>query len=226
MHFTDSQFCDIDHEFEQVCNLLSLKPREASMNLSRVAAIATIAFTINLSQATAQQEDSAINASLLACKEIADPMQRLACMDAATDAMANAVIEQKANRVAQEEKARDQFGLAEKPTKEQEPVQVVQETEDEFGSEAVPETKKKREERKLKSITARITDIRANPYGSVTLTLENGQVWRQLDSDGKRLNIRKSNDKTYTAEVKRGAVGGYRLKVVELRKTVRVRRIK
>lgn len=196
------------------------------MNLSLVAAIAMIAFTINLSQATAQQEESAINAALLACKDIADPMQRLACMDTATDAMANASMTQKANRVEREEQSRDQFGLAEKPKKNKETVQLALETEDEFGSEAVPETKKKREDRKLKSITARITKVRADPYGKVTVTLENGQVWRQLSSDNKQVRVRKFDEKTYIAEIKRSALGNYRMNIKEMSRTIRVRRIK
>ena len=81
------------------------------------------------------------------------------------------------------------------------------------------------ENKRLKSINAKIVEIRLNRIGDATVYLENGQVWRQLDSDNKKL-VFGNSDRLLTAKVKRGIMGNYMLTVNELRRTIRVERIK
>ncbi len=79
------------------------------------------------------------------------------------------------------------------------------------------------DETRLKEITAKAVEIRFNRFGKATLTLDNGHVWRQLDSDNRAIWL--DDDKLYTVTVKRSAFGNYLLTVNELRRTIRVRRI-
>lgn len=177
-----------------------------------------------LSVALAQPSEAEAVDAAIACRDISDDLERLSCLDAATETL---VVTRIVREKAIEEKKREErtfFGLGKRKEKDDRDPMVA-ETPEEFGGEYLPENIKKREEKRLKEITAKIAEFRINPYGKVTVTLENGQVWRQLDSDGKTLYLSKKG-KLYTAKVKRATFGNYLLTVEELRRTIRVRRIK
>ena len=164
-------------------------------------------------------EDEAIDKAI-ACRDIADDLERLACLDQAAETLAVTRIIREEAVAAKKQEERENFGLSGGEDKEA----VVAETPEEFGSEYLPKTRKGRDEGKLKSITSKIAEVRINAIGVATLTLENGQVWRQLESDDKKLFF-PSGDKLYTAKVKRSLFGNYMLTVNELHKTIRVRRV-
>lgn len=62
------------------------------------------------------------------------------------------------------------------------------------------------------------------PYERLVVTFENGQVWRQIKGDTNR--IRTSLERNQTADITESGLGGYKLRLNEIRRTVRVERIK
>ena len=179
-----------------------------------------------LSAGAQPSEEEAIDRTI-ACREIADDLERLACLDKAADTLAVTRIIREEKVAEEKREEREDFGLAGADREDDEEAvaaPVVADTPDDFGSEAIPEVRRDREEKRLKSITAKVAEIRINPYNKVTLTLDNGQVWRQLSSDNKSLGV-PSDGKLYTARIKRSLMGNYMLTIEELKRTIRVRRV-
>lgn len=177
-----------------------------------------------LASAVAQPSETEAVDAAIACRDITDDLKRLACLDAATETL---VVTRIIREEAVEEKKREErtfFGLGKRKQKDDDFDPLVAETPEEFGGEYLPENIKKRDEKRLKEISVKISEFRVNPYGKVTVTLENGQVWRQLNSDSKTLHFSRK-EKLYTAKVKRSTFGNYLMTVKEMRRTIRVRRI-
>ncbi|GAB4533747.1 MAG: hypothetical protein Kow00133_21470 [Amphiplicatus sp.] len=172
---------------------------------------------VAVQSAPAQTKDAV--AEVLACRSIEDDAQRLACLDEAAAGLAAAVSGAQASAAPAEDPAAT-FGF-----NRQEPVR----TEDEFGAEDLPKqaaapVEKEEEGRDIRELRARVLESGANPFGKAILVLENGQVWRQLDSDNVRLRIPRGV--AATAIIKKSALGGYRMTVEPLGRTIRVRRVK
>lgn len=177
---------------------------------------------IALPAAAQNTEDQAIDAAI-SCRDIQAPMERLACLDSAAETLAVTRIIREEEEVKRAEQEREDFGLAQKPAETDAPSPII-ETEEEFGGEAVRELRKKRDEGRLKNITAKIAEVRVRRNNKLTITLDNGQVWRQLDSDSRNV-IFPNNDELYTARIKRGFMSNYMMTIEELGRTIRVRRI-
>ena len=71
---------------------------------------------------------------------------------------------------------------------------------------------------RVDEIRARVTGARLDPYGKLILTLDNGQVWSQIDSPAPHL---KSGDEV---RIRRAAMGSYLLTAVDGKRSSRVRR--
>ena len=157
----------------------------------------------------------------IACLSVNDDAERLSCLEAATKTLQVTRIVREEQAAAAVENEKDNFGLpgGSKPEK-------VAEAPEDFGSENIPDVRRDRENKRLKSIGSKIVEIRLNKFGTATVSLENGQVWRQLDSDNKKLFFGNGGERLLTAKVKRGLMGNYMLTVKELRRTIRVSRIK
>ena len=101
--------------------------------------------------------------------------------------------------------------------------------EPELGAEQVARrtenTADKKKKRGQQKTVAAVASFEYGRNGLLTLTLDNGQVWRQTSAAGGRTPFL-SNKRTYTAEVKKGAVSGYRLVIRELRRSLQVERLK
>lgn len=72
----------------------------------------------------------------------------------------------------------------------------------------------------LEEITATIEDVYVPTYGKLVLTLDNGQVWSQVDSSSLHL---RTGDKV---RIRRASLGSYLLGTSGSNKTIRVRRSK
>jgi len=138
----------------------------------------------------------------------------------------------KAATVAQappKKKTKGWFGLF-GGSKEEAPVQTAAATtappaspEASFGASRLPKTESTGA-KDLSSIRSVITDYAHTPIGRIIIFLENGQVWRQIDGDTKRLRLRKG--KSYTAEIEKGVLGSFDLAVDGIDGFVKVTRIK
>lgn len=78
----------------------------------------------------------------------------------------------------------------------------------------------KRHADEVEQITASITKITKNPRGEKILTLDNGQVWRQIDSTSLRLR------ENQTITIKRGALGSFFIGKETVNKRMRAKRVK
>lgn len=89
-----------------------------------------------------------------------------------------------------------------------------------LGSERLPTTAAAAPRRE-NAITAGITSIVYDGTGRFTMTLDNGQVWRQLNGDQNYLH----GTRFHTAHVTRGALNSYDVTVDALHASYRVTRI-
>ncbi|MEZ5893215.1 MAG: hypothetical protein R3C58_08750 [Parvularculaceae bacterium] len=160
----------------------------------------------------------------ISCRDIADDMARLACLDKAADVLATTRILRVQEEAEREKEEKDAFGFA--GGKGVDPLTApVADTPETFGSESLPDVRRSKDEKRLKRVTGAITEIRMNQFNRATIVLENGQVWKQLSSDSAVLHFG-AKERQFTASIKRGAMGNYMLTVEELKKTIRVRRVK
>lgn len=197
------------------------------LNIAVASAVSLAAVSLAAAQDEPEYE-AGIDATI-ECLEIADPAERLSCLEAATQNLSAIRNTDREETVALEKQRREEtFGLTERQAwQETEPPK--QKAEVDLGAEQVAKEEKKQKKKQKEppvEVTSRIVAVRANHAGKVTLALENGQIWRQPDSDTPRIVLRDPNDRVYTARIKRGGLGSYKLTVAELGRTIRVRRIK
>jgi hypothetical protein len=62
------------------------------------------------------------------------------------------------------------------------------------------------------------------PYERLVVKLENGQVWRQIKGDTQRIRV--DLKRNQTVDISEGSVSGYKLRLNEIRRTIRVERIR
>ena len=190
------------------------------MNLRLCATlVAGLTSGLMIASAAAQPSETEAVDSAIACLQIADDGERLKCLDAAAKTLSVTRIVREEQAAQIEENERKSFGLNGNDLAD------ASDTPENFGSENIDEVRREKEAKRLKSIQSKVVEFSINSLKVATVSLENGQVWRQLDSDDKVLRFGKK-DRLYTAKVKRGAMGNYMLTVEELHTTIRVRRIK
>jgi hypothetical protein len=161
------------------------------------ALIAAAAIGFFAGAARAQSPADAAADALIACLDISDSGERLSCLEAGAN-------EIRALRTGAVETAA---------------------TDDLFGAESLASTKRaKREDEKAARLDAGVVEIRVGPLKNVTVVLDNGQVWRQSESD--RVVIRPpKNQSGLTVTITKAAFGGYWMKINELGRQIRVKRI-
>ena len=196
-------------------------------NIAVVSAVSLAAISLAAAQDEPEYE-AGIDATI-ECLEIADPAERLSCLEAATQNLSAIRNTDREDTVALEKQRQEEtFGLTERQAR-QETEPPKQKVEADLGVEQIIKKEKKKKKKQKEppvEVTSRIVAVRANHAGKVTLALENGQIWRQPDSDTPRIVLRDPNDRVYTARIKRGGLGSYKQTVAELGRTIRVRRIK
>lgn len=73
-------------------------------------------------------------------------------------------------------------------------------------------------------LVARIAQVSVVPYQRLEVTLDNGQVWRQIAGDSQRLNERHVDGNT--VDIWEARLGGYQMRLNEISRTIRVERIR
>ena len=159
-----------------------------------------------------------------ACRGIADNEARLACFDAALQPPAETAQAQAPEaRVEMEEQQASSFGLS-TPKPDAAPEAKPQQTAEEFGAEVLPQEREKKKSERLSEITSGVAAIDVVRYDKLVITLDNGQVWRQLNSDSETVLV-PGDPQQYSVKIKRSFMGSYRMTIKELRRTIRVTRV-
>lgn len=76
---------------------------------------------------------------------------------------------------------------------------------------------------KPSQIAANISDISFNPFGKFTVTLSNGQVWRQIDSDSDTVKPHKG---LHSVRISRAMMGSYDLQFNDSGRIYKVTRVR
>ncbi|HBS31804.1 MAG TPA: hypothetical protein DEA40_08685 [Parvularcula sp.] len=186
------------------------------MRLSAARAFAGLlaAAPILVSSAFAQAPENAAADAAIACLDIENTQDRLACLEAAArELKATRVVIEQENAVAPD------IAAAAEPVDQQA-------LEDSFGAEALDTTKReKREKQKKFKLTAKVVEFRVDRHNDITATLENGQVWRQLRGDSATVII-PPGERLYTVTIKKGPLGNYRMRIDQMQRWIRVSRVK
>ena len=74
------------------------------------------------------------------------------------------------------------------------------------------------------TLTATVSDVAVTQNGAYVFFLDNGHIWRQKSSDSNKTRL--SKRRQYSAEISKGAISGYRLRLSGVRRPFLVERIK
>jgi hypothetical protein len=149
--------------------------------------------------ATPAAAQDGIRAQLGSCLAIPGVLQRLACYDSV--AKGNGITAAARAPVAAAPMAAPmppRAALAASPR--------VASAAEGFGAERLPQAQTAR--RAVEEITSPITDLTYSVTGKFTVTLANGQVWRQKEGDVAAKFYRKTDQ---TATISRGTLGSYNM---------------
>jgi hypothetical protein len=167
-----------------------------------------VAALIALLGGTAAQAQDTLPSQLTACLQITGMLQRLACYD----------------RVAHTLGPAPRSAPAQRPVTVTAPVAMaappVVAAPSGLGSERLPRTTTAAP-RRSQQLVAGVAGITYDARGRFTVTLDNGQVWRQLEGDTTML----SGSRISTVRISRGALGSYDLNVVGRNASYRVSRL-
>ena len=149
----------------------------------------------------------------LRCAAIADDGDRLACFDRTAAVLTAVPAPITGPRAARTEPA---------PAAAAEPAPAA-------TAGAEPETARRRfglPQRRAEpdSVSAAVAELSLDRAGKLIVTLEDGQVWRQIGGDTTAVRLPRSGT-SQTATIRRAALGSYRLRLEPLGRTVRVKRV-
>jgi hypothetical protein len=96
---------------------------------------------------------------------------------------------------------------------------------DDLGAEQVARRSAGRESADA-PVRASVVSVNFVGYERLVVELDNGQIWRQTNGD--RANVARDlrNEQTFEVEMRRTGLGGYRMYLVPLERTIRVERLK
>jgi len=198
------------------------------MKLRLISGLAVALFAMQLGTALAATRDEVLE-KLGQCAQIADDKERLACYDALSPRVKDALATPpaKLDHEPTKDEQKSWFGFDVGGLFNSTPT-APQTTPQQFGQESTPAVKqeeKKVEAEEIDSITVGVTDYSYTPFGKFIVFLENGQVWRQQEGDADRAHFSgapKDNKVTIT----RGAFGSYNMQVNDSHHQYKVVRVK
>lgn len=71
-----------------------------------------------------------------------------------------------------------------------------------------------------------VRSTRKVPYEKLEVSLANGQVWRQIKGDNQKIRVPRKYRDDLTVEIWNAPVSGYKMRLTELKRTIRVERLK
>ncbi|WP_425410878.1 hypothetical protein [Hyphococcus sp.] len=150
---------------------------------------------------------------ILECRSIPMESERLSCFDKTTDAAAQAIASSAAeNDGGSQAPARMASNGALTPEKS-------------FGAEDMVQQRAE-EEQTPKSLRARLVGLGFTQAGRYIITLDNGQVWRQIAGDTDNLRLPNATGDGVPIIIRKGMFGSHLLRPASSKRTIRVERIK
>ncbi|TKB51141.1 hypothetical protein FCL40_00875 [Ferrimonas sediminicola] len=152
---------------------------------------------------------AAVSAADAACRAIDDQRQRLACYDKAAEAVVHcAAHKDRLDRLL----CFDGLAKPAAAVPAQAPAAAPATTDQRFGlNNERPE--------EPEAISQAISKMKTDPYGKFIVTLENGQVWKQIDSRRFRL------DQGVPVTIRKASLGSFILSQSDGSKSARVKRV-
>jgi len=150
-------------------------------------------------------------AAIAKCADIADATERLKCFDAAMPGVKNALAAPASE--APSKSLLEWFGFSRPPA-------TATKAED-FGKPP-PEPRPGEE---IDAITSTVLEFAKTPRGKAVFILENGQVWRQIDSDTTPVPDPERGTRM-AVKIERGFLGSYNLTIGGRNILVKVNRLK
>ena len=166
------------------------------------------------------------------CRQADSDRERIACLEAAL--RGSDEIPQTVTETAQETPPQEPTPAAPAPASapelapEPDPIAEVAPTEPEgadLGSEQVTARRTRPgEEEPAPRLQAGVASAEIVPFRRLQVTLDNGHVWRQIRGDTQRINERRAAEQT--VEIWESSLGGYRMRMNEMARTIRVERVR
>lgn len=150
---------------------------------------------------------------ILECRSITDDLERLRCFDDTTESAAINIASAGAK----------QPGGA--PSAVQVASDEPQSADDLFGAGDLVQ-KHAHEDNAPNSLRAKLTELRFTRAGRYIVTLDNGQVWRQITGDSDRLRLPSASGDGIPIIIKKGLLGSHKLRPASSKRSIRVERIK
>ena len=124
-------------------------------------------------------------------------------------------------------KAGDVYEVPDKPVTASapEPVQPSRSGMDDFGSEQV-ERRSEAKSSEDAPVSATVVAFDVVGYQRLRVELDNGQVWRQTNGDRADVARDLRDQQTFGVELRRTGLGGYRMHIEPIDRTIRVERLK
>jgi hypothetical protein len=94
----------------------------------------------------------------------------------------------------------------------------------ELGAEQV-EARSRTQDEEAPRVHATVVDFRFVGYSRLMVQLDNGQVWRQIDGDRESVERGLRDNDTFEVEMWPTKLGGYRMRILSLERTIRVERL-
>lgn len=69
-----------------------------------------------------------------------------------------------------------------------------------------------------------VTAYTTVPYEKLQITLENGQIWRQINGDTQKIRV--DLKRNQTVDIEESSISGYKMQLNEIRRSVRVERVR
>lgn len=170
---------------------------------------------------------------MVACRNIDDDMARLACYDAAVQGVREEMAardEAERAELAEERTQRSFFGLPRFSWPGG--ADRNETTEDEFGQNALeqdrnraggaPAVERDDDDQVVNQITATVVEWGRNPYGKTFVVLENGHVWRLIES--RHLALRRNRENV--VHIRRGRMGSFFIRANDVSAEYRVERVR
>jgi hypothetical protein len=144
------------------------------------------------------------------CASRASQDARISCLEAALHQLAGGEV------------------AAEPPTASPAPPETHSANEDEaaagLGQEQVEARNRSKSEAPV-TLRATVVDFDFVGYQRLRVQLDNGQVWRQIDGDRTSVERGLRNETSFDVEMWETSLGGYRMRILPLERTIRVERL-